>query len=249
MRRHPSLPDRALEADELGRYTLVERLRKRTRWVAAKPSFSRRARLRVRSAMRCAPDLFGAGRTPPQAQRCSNEWKPPGVHRPCGRAGGCARSSTLRNAGRRRSGSSAPAARHAPGSAPHQPRTARAEQPLVAAGDEEVAAELRHRRRPRRRSRARRRRTAAHARVGAGSAFDVAPATSAIVAHAAASRPSPECTHVTATTRVSRRDRAPIEPATISLTRRGRRVVVERDTSRIAVPVLARGGRSASCVA
>ena len=114
----------------------------------ASPSFSSAARACVRRATSARPPSPAWTSTASgSAQRCSNEWKPPGVISAPGGAssGGAAldpRAVDARVERRDGRGEPAPGVRRGP----DEPGAARAEQPLVAAGRQHVDAEVGRRR-------------------------------------------------------------------------------------------------------
>src|SRR6266545_8157795 len=120
----------------------------RTPLTSASPALSRCARVCVRAAMRARPILRAKLNASASAQRCSKEWKPPGVMAAArGRpgiplGGGSVPSSQGPERAAVEGGNRGSQRAPGVGSAPDHAGATWAEQPLVAAGDEEVAPEL-----------------------------------------------------------------------------------------------------------
>ena len=113
--------------------------------VSESPACSRETSVRIRASTRAGRSASWNSNASASAHRCSNLWNPPGVSaRAAGDAAGCTAREPARRSSRRRrrTGSSGARARARRASRPDEAGATRAEQPLVAAGDEEVAAEI-----------------------------------------------------------------------------------------------------------
>ena len=113
--------------------------------IAARPSLQRVASSWMRAVTRARPSARGSANASGSAQRCSNDWKPPGVVRgPGGSESGGSPFIQASNAPQSKVGIDAGVPLPRLGAAPDHAGAARAEDPLVAAGDEEVAPEVGH---------------------------------------------------------------------------------------------------------